>query len=172
MDRVIFESVCVMTVVFLISHAIAFRHIVHDNAVPWLLWSYGIGYIGIVLVMFFVPTIALLSFAELVVSLCVVSVIYTLVVGIYIICIFSVIESSVTIKLLSVIGGYETHGVSTRTLMTQINAGMIVNRRLQRLVYLGTVKKDGELYSLTNTKSSFIVREYIFRIVQLLFPPM
>ncbi|OGG11959.1 hypothetical protein A2Z00_04085 [Candidatus Gottesmanbacteria bacterium RBG_13_45_10] len=97
-------------------------------------------------------------------------VLYVLSVGVYVICIFSPIEASVTIKLLTDIATAPSGGIEKKDLLRGYNVDTIIHLRIQRLLASHTIaKKDGR-YVLVKEVSIFMLREYITAIILFLFP--
>ena len=93
---------------------------------------------------------------------------YWLFVALYLLSVFSFFESSLTIKIVTII--CQNKDISRQALQRLYNKHIIISRRLQRLVALGELTyRDGK-YTLSQHMGTFGLREKILLMVQRIYP--
>lgn len=90
--------------------------------------------------------------------------------GIYMMSIYSYVESSITLKLFMLIGK-SLHGVTAKCLRKEYNLAIIVQRRIERLICSGDIVMNKSMINLAEGYSLFSIRkQFIQQIVKKLFP--
>lgn len=79
---------------------------------------------------------------------------------------YSYVESSITIKLFSLIAGAGEKGISKSQVFHIYNKDVIVQRRISRLTAEGIIRKKNGRYSLIPGASPFSFRNSVFTIFQ------
>lgn len=82
--------------------------------------------------------------------------------------IFSLVEASVTLRILTEIARVPS-GIPMRQLLQRYNRFRIIKRRIARLVYSGELKESGGVFTL-GKKSYFTLREIVFEFLRKIFP--
>ncbi len=119
--------------------------------------------IGLTLVVLQYPLINILFYAS--VSLC----INLIVLAFYLLTFYSYTESSITIKLLSLIAQHKK-GITVHNLQKLYNKEVIINRRLNRLETQHALLKDKNDYILNTIPFMFKIRRLIQLSIFILFP--
>jgi hypothetical protein len=89
---------------------------------------------------------------------------------IYILTVFSYIESSITIKLFAIIGGHEPEGLTRKELEHIYSKDYIVKRRLKRFLAMRVVERDHLMFTLSKKMNSFALRDRIVSLMNIVFP--
>lgn len=93
-----------------------------------------------------------------------------LVVGAYLLSIYSYLESSITLRLLTLIGDTGKHGISTTKLKKHYNLSHIVIRRLDRFLVSKEIVREGIYYKKGKKILSFVFRERVYAAIKIFFP--
>lgn len=88
----------------------------------------------------------------------------------YLLTIYSFLESSITVKLFSLIAKEGEKGISIRELKKSYGLHAIVNRRLERLHTVGTVRIENDIVYLKKPNTMFVLRAKIHQILDIFFP--
>jgi hypothetical protein len=121
----------------------------------------------------FLGSLYVLGLIKLVTFVCILfcsELIYLQVVILFILTCFSNVESSITVKLFSLIVQEGREGITRGKLRQQYDRRKIVERRLDRFVDMKDIEKRKGLYIKKQRVGAFYVREYILHILRLLFP--
>jgi len=89
---------------------------------------------------------------------------------IYILTVFSYIESSITIKLFAIIGEHERSGLTRKDLERIYSKDYIVKRRLKRFLAMHVVEREHMMFTLSKRLNSFALRDRIVSLMNVLFP--
>lgn len=92
-----------------------------------------------------------------------------LLLGFYLLTFYSYCESSITIKLLSLIAEHK-NGISIHQLDNIYNKEKIINRRLNRLTIQHAIEQDADIYRLNKIPYVFTIRRLIQSSISFLFP--
>jgi hypothetical protein len=90
---------------------------------------------------------------------------------IYILSIFSYLESSITVKLFMIIAGKKSAGIKRKEIRYLYAKRHIVSRRLKRFVATDIVRKKGLFYEKSPRINAFVIREAVYSVMRTLFPP-
>lgn len=93
------------------------------------------------------------------------SAIYTLVIFIYILGVFGIMESSIRIRLLTEIAKKKTEGIGSAELLKLYNTDMILKKRLDRFVGSGDISYDHGFYRAKTKYSPFLLPAFILRTI-------
>jgi hypothetical protein len=165
MDSFILLMTLISCFVYIAAQTVVFRLIHEDRALMWLVKLY-----------FFVEASSLIT-GYLVLSehMTVTLVLwhgglFTLFVVSYIQSIFSFLEASVSVRLLTEIASGGKRGVTKDQIIKSYNRNSIVERRVSRFVAGGDIVKQKSAYRWKSTVSPFIVRMRITDLTEYLFP--
>jgi hypothetical protein len=147
---------------YLLLHVLLFRMIKPEDVIKWQVYTYAFsclvgGAISLLVIntLFSPVTITLLFTLELGIFI-----IVSLLVCMYIIGIFGIIESSIRIKLLSMIAHAAKKGITRKNIYKIYNKQTIINKRLLRLVSSGDViVVDGKFYLGKPTPALFAITQ-------------
>ncbi|MCX8009359.1 MAG: hypothetical protein N3A54_06735 [Patescibacteria group bacterium] len=89
---------------------------------------------------------------------------------VYIVSIFSYLDSSITVKLFFLIIQRGKHGIKKKELMKMYSTRDIVKRKLDRLVAIGVLKNNQDTYEIMHRLNVFMIREKIFSFIKDMFP--
>jgi len=145
--------------VYILLQLVVFRLTRQSDATRWVVKLYCL--VGAVLCVWSVgePSVALGSFL-----------VYSSVCAVYILCIFSVMEASLTLRILSEIEQAGKKGLVYRTLQSRYSRAVIVQKRLNRFLQFGDLLyRDGKYYR-TDHITLFKFRESVMTICKQLFP--
>lgn len=90
-------------------------------------------------------------------------------IAIYLLSIYSYIESSITVRIFSLIGERKQKEITMEKLEQLYNVERIVTRRLDRFVAINEVSFDGVRYTKVQKISEFVIRDYIHAFVHVFF---
>ena len=139
-------------VVFWLLHMLIFPRIHRQHIIAWFFYIYVFTFIlGTGVLTILINSINSLTtssdFGLLIVTIILVSSIFSLLCAIYIIGIFGIIESSVRMKLLTLVAAKSTHGLTHTELTKTYNKVADLTNRLQRLTSSGDVQLiNGKYY--------------------------
>lgn len=164
----------VLLFAFLALHNIVFRFIHPFRALKWFAISYAL----VLGVWFFISYYLGLvqgflncSFVEFVYYVAATFILYTLLIVLYIMGVFSIIESSITLRIFGIIAENEgERGAKISDILARHNKPIIIRRRLERLLDTGDLYKSGKYYVRNNALTYFRIREYVIWFYQFLFP--
>lgn len=88
---------------------------------------------------------------------------------IYLLSIYSYIESSVTLRLFSIIGRSGKRGISYDSVIKKYGVGAIVARRIERFLSMGIVHLDGNSYKLSEKLGAFQLREKLVDVLKVFY---
>jgi hypothetical protein len=145
--------------VFIILQVIVFRLTLQDEALRWLGKLYCMTGATLSLLLVPNPTVAFICF-----------VLFTGLAGVYTLCIFSAVEASLTLRILSEVSQAGKKGLAKADLLHRYNKHVIVKRRLERLLRSGDLIFRRGNYIKTGNKTAYMMRDYIMNIFLLLFP--
>jgi len=80
----------------------------------------------------------------------------------YLLSFYSYVESSITVKLLTLIGLHQP--------LSHYGKKIIVVRRLERLVAIGQIRQIGALYAYSDVVTAFSLRHGVSRLITFFFP--
>ena len=98
-----------------------------------------------------------------------ISFLYSLSISIYLLSVYSYIESSITVKIFTLVGE-KTEGISRRQLLKVYNLRVIVKRRIRRFLVQGEITQKGKWYARVSGTSIFSVRERLNKLILFFFP--
>jgi hypothetical protein len=78
---------------------------------------------------------------------------------IYLLSIYSYIESSVTLKIFALIGAHSKQGLSYTQLLKLYGVSAVVKRRIDRFIALKIIDFDGRNFTSVEKMSAFVFRE-------------
>ncbi len=87
----------------------------------------------------------------------------------YVWIIFSYLESSIPLKLLSIINAAE-QGITSEEMKHKYSKKEAIQRRLDRFEKMGIITRKGSEYTKTKHMNSFYIRECVFTVMNRLFP--
>ena len=156
-------------IVFLLLQSIVFRLIKQESVLKGIIRLYTI--IG---ALFFVFQMLLLSTQQRpIIDSFFIAIstwfLYSLLVFLYIIGVFGVIESSLRIRLLQIIVKAGEKGISYQTITKVYNRDRIIKKRLVRLITSGELTQKNSLYQINKHFSFFYVPAYFARILKKLY---
>jgi hypothetical protein len=145
-------------VVYIVLQIVVFRLTRQDDASRWTVKLYCL--VGAVLFVWSVdePAVALGSFL-----------VYSGMAAVYILCIFSVVEASLTLRILSEIAGGDKNGTLYTAIFSRYAGNEIIQRRIDRLLRSGDLIYRNGKYYRTNRLTIFKLREHIVTIFKRLF---
>ena len=160
-------------IVLLVSLPIVFRLVAPFAAVGWYIRMtiiVGILCIGCWNVLFVIGVVHPINsdafYFGAFTSVC----IYGLLSIIYLFGIFGTIESSITLRLLTIIARNGKQGMHQNAIISSYSRKSIVTRRVDRLLYSGELVTVSRYYRLSKRASYTMWREYFFHIFTSLFP--
>jgi hypothetical protein len=164
MDITVVLYSCICFLVYLTMQAVIFRFIHPDRALIWLMKLY-----------------CLVEGAALIFGLSISGgysyggfalwqwSIFSLCTAVYIFCVFSFTEASITLRILREIAGTNSTGITKMNIWKRYNTKTIVGKRISRFILGGDIEKVRGLYKWKKVWSPFIVREKIITCIRLLF---
>ncbi len=169
---IIFASVIEFSI-FWILQVFLFRYIRYENVLKWLVYVFMFNTV-ICTIMFFLFGHLVIADRQsdvriqLVAMLCT-FVITSLLIGLYIIGIFGMIESSIRIKLLSLVAQTKSSGIMYKDIINKYNKQVILSKRLKRLQGSGDIiYRAGKYYTL-NRLSAFSLVAHITKLIACLY---
>lgn len=168
-DAMIILCACITFVLFIVMHMIVFRRMKPVMAVVWLMRCYVVSGIigGIGSFVWFSQ--AHISFQDTIIVCVLCMVLYTLLVALYLFGVFSMVESSISFKILKEIADAGSKGINRQELLVQYSPAYIVRRRLARFVATGELVYEKGKY--TKTKYSILsFRELLISVFLAVFP--
>lgn len=138
--------------VFWILHVYLFRFLKYENVLKWLVYLYLFTTtVYTFLILMFMNLIIPENLYDLPKQIIIVTTSFTitsLLTGIYIIGIFGIIESSIRIKILSLVAQTKTSGITYKEINKVYNKQIIINKRLLRLLNSGDIRLiEGKYYA-------------------------
>jgi len=88
---------------------------------------------------------------------------------IYLLSVYSYIESSVTLRLFSMIGKSGKSGISYRKIRTEYGVVAIVERRIKRFLAADVIRFNGKTYKAVDKIGVFHLRERLVDVLDILF---
>ena len=173
MDILIISHALVTFCIFLFLHSIVNRLIDHIQApvlIPHVFALSGIVLCIFSTVWYLMGLYGAFTLIEYVVMMSITLILYTCMSFLYILTIFSVVESSITIKLLHEISKTGKHGIVNDDLMKCYGLHSIIKRRLQRFLQMGVVQRKNSTYIVVHKQNIFSIREIIFALFHTVFP--
>jgi hypothetical protein len=165
MDSFILLMTLISCIVYIAAQTIVFRLIHEDRALMWLVKLY-----------FFVEALSLITGYLMLPEQLTVSLVlwhgtlFTLFVVSYIQSIFSFLEASVSVRLLTEIARGGKRGVTKDGIRKTYNRNIIVRRRIARFLAGGDIVLQKSSYRWVRTISPFIIRTRITDLTEVLFP--
>lgn len=154
MDTLILPAVSIGICLFLCIQIIGFRMVRATQRVFVISWAFAVGLMSSLIVE---PNL-FTGFLYIILSY------------LYVQCIYSPIEASITLRILTEIAHSGESGVTLQQLYTQYGREVIIKKRLERLVESKTLRIDKGIYYRHNHMTVFTFREYITRIYMMIFP--
>jgi len=160
MDGQFIIMACVSFCFFVLASAILFRMTPQDAAISWMVRAFIVIGIGHALYFWsYWGLVGLLWWGTM----------YTFLTMLFVFCVFSVMEASLTLRILSEIARTGTKGMTHKQLLQRYNRNVIVKRRLARLVYSGDLLYVNGAYK-QNKVSHYMIREYFLICLRWIFP--
>jgi hypothetical protein len=88
----------------------------------------------------------------------------------YILGIYSNVESSVSLKILSTVYKNKKNTVTKAFIKKEYSVVHVVDRRIKRLVAIGQIKKENDRYVVVSAASAFSLRNLCGVVLRLFFP--
>ena len=155
--------------VYAITQIFLLRHIPEDTAPLWQGRIAAFLCIGSLVSDSVLFSRFLQSWSSLSVSALVVTILLGLLISMYLLSIYSYSQSSISLRLLYLIGK-NRKGVSLKELLSQYNLEQIVDRRLQLFLSTGALSFNGKKYYRTGRISPFSIRQIFFKCIDRIFP--
>jgi len=161
MDITITSTGFIMFLLFLVPQVLLLRVFPQDAAVKT---------IGVWFAMVFVVS-GLWSYVTLGIAAALgVTGIYSGLSLLYIIVVFSVIEASLTLRILTEIAKAGDRGISYKELLSVYNPTSIIKRRIERFVAMGDLSYQNGKYQRTTNMTPFRIRKHLTGFLYILFP--
>jgi len=151
-----------MFLVFLVLQAVVFRYIATHRGLVWILRIASVvGLLGSCTALYVSREIEFFFFPFLV---------YGTLIVLYVFGVFVIIESSITFRILYEFARLGTKGGRQQDFVERYNKNIIVSRRLDRLVVIGQILEQHEMYWLRQKKSVFTFRNILVKFNNFVFP--
>lgn len=146
-------------VLFVLLQAVCFRRIDTKDVIAWVWYLYVIA-VGFSVVL-------AISIAEKITGFILIMppVVVSLLIAVYIIGIFGVIESSIRLRVFELVVQSKTQGISSLALSRIYNTRTIVEKRLARLINSGDIFQKNKKYYPAQKLSAFALMVYITTII-------
>src|SRR3989344_1753691 len=156
--------------VFWLLHMLLFPRIDRRHIITWFFYIYVITCIlgtGVLAILIYSTNLLTTSsvFGLLIVTTILVNAIFSMLCALYIIGIFGIIESSVRMKLLTLVAAKSTHGLTHAELTKTYNKVVDLTNRLQRFTSSGDVRLINGKYYL---RKRFSLSLFLIQLSQLI----
>ncbi len=162
-DLILTTTAALVFIIFLSFQIVLFRHVSHERVIFWL----AVVYIGVGLPLAITSSILLFpaEISRTLFSIIVVFALYSLLVFIYILGVFGIMESSIRIRLLTEVAGKGKKGLPLSKLLTYYNRETIIQKRLNRFVSSGDLLYKNGTYRATERYSLFLLPSQMLRFI-------
>jgi hypothetical protein len=170
MDTLIISVTFTGLFLYILLQIVFFRFIRREQIISWIIYLFLISS-GVCIALFYtgfrlyIQPFNGIDNLELFSAVIFFEIMFALSVVIYISCTFGIIESSVRIKLLSLIAEKKNRGILEKEIYSVYNADFIIKKRLERFIFSGNVKKRGLDYYLARRISPIMVPFYILKLM-------
>ena len=145
-------------VLFLLLHVIIFRFISSSEVLGWIVNVFAAGaiynFVAIVVLGLLKMNLAM---AQMIVVFILSFLIYGLLSFLYMAYIFGTSESSIRLRLIHEISKTQKAGISLDEILKRYNTGILLKRRLDRLVYAKNLVYDGKLFHIGKRHNFFLL---------------
>lgn len=158
--------------VFWLLHLLCFRHIKHEDIIKWFKYLYiSTNLIGAVFILCYFKITTTTSYSLSIILFIMVNIftIFSLLVCAYIIEVFGLVESSVNIKILSLIAQSKTKELTQKNITKTYNKRIIIDKRLLRLESSGDLIFYRGKYYLGKRFSVFYLMAQFSRFIDFLY---